>query len=47
MDMVSEEGDGGALQFDQGDFRLKGMLTEVSWSHLKFGQVLAMLVFNI
>ena len=28
--------------FDQGDLRLKGMVTEVSKSHSKFGQVLAM-----
>ena len=28
--------------FNQGDLRLKGMLTEVNESHLKFGQVLAM-----
>ena len=28
--------------FDQGDLRLKGMVTEVSESHSKFGQVLAM-----
>ena len=28
--------------FDQGDFRLKGMLTEVSQSHLKFRKVLGM-----
>ena len=28
--------------FDQGDFRLKGMLSEVSESHSKFGQVLEM-----
>ena len=27
--------------FDQGDLRLKGMVMEVSESHLKFGQVLA------
>ena len=28
--------------FDQGDLRLKGMVTEVNKSHSKFGQVLAM-----
>ena len=28
--------------FDQGDLILKGMLTEVSESHSKFGQVLEM-----
>ena len=28
--------------FDQGDFRLKGMVTKVSESHSKFRQVLAM-----
>ena len=28
--------------FDQGDLRLKGMGTEVSESHSKFGQILAM-----
>ena len=28
--------------FDQGDLKLKGMLTEVSESHSKFGQVLEM-----
>ena len=28
--------------FDQGDLRLKGMVTEVSKSHSKFGEVLAM-----
>ena len=27
--------------FDQGDLRLKGMVTEVSKSHLKFREVLA------
>ena len=41
MDMVSEEG-GGVNFFDQGDLKLKGMLTEVSKSHSKFRQVLAM-----
>ena len=28
--------------FNQGDFRLKGMVTEVSKNHSKFGQVLEM-----
>ena len=28
--------------FDEGDLRLKGMVTEVSESHSKFGKVLAM-----
>ena len=30
--------------FDQGDLRIKGMLIEVSESHLKFGQVLVMVL---
>ena len=42
MDMVSEEGTGGMNFFDQGDLRLKGMVTEVSESHSKFRQILAM-----
>ena len=28
--------------FDQGDLRLKGVVTEVSESHSKFGKILAM-----